>query len=126
MMTLKFIKYCEDSSQLAESSSKYYILDITIVLSIYKLRTFSCEFFSHNCYHQRVSNFFVFSFIPDKLLQLSLLIHFTFPTLLQQNVSGLCWCYNQEFIKSSLLGAAHLPSLLYQTTMWTNIFNFYS
>ena len=43
MKTLKFIKYCEDSSQLVESSSKYYILDITIVLSIYKLRTFSCE-----------------------------------------------------------------------------------
>lgn len=43
MKTLKFIKYCEDSSQLAESSSKYYILDVTIVLSIYKLRTFSCE-----------------------------------------------------------------------------------
>ena len=42
MKTLKFNKYCEDSSQLVESSSKYYILDVTIVLSIYKLRTFSC------------------------------------------------------------------------------------
>ena len=48
MMTLKFIKYCEDSSQLVESSSKYYILDVTIVLSIYKLRTFSCVDISGN------------------------------------------------------------------------------
>ena len=42
MKTLKFIKYWEDSSQLAESSSKYYILDITIVLSKYKLCSSSC------------------------------------------------------------------------------------
>ena len=68
MKTLKFIKYCEDSSQLAESSSKYYILDITIVLSIYKLRTFSCVFLlfcpsfdwkSQNCKHKQIANKFL-------------------------------------------------------------------